>query len=62
MDLMHAIASIPGIGPFLPWIMAVMSIATALAPFVPPDWPIYRIVNVLAANVGQARNFSDPKV
>jgi hypothetical protein len=58
---MQAISTIPGIGPLLPWIMAAISIASALAPFIPPSWPIYRVVNALAVNVGQARNFSDPK-
>ena len=61
MDLMQALATIPGIGPILPWIAAAIALASALAPFIPPEWPIYRLVNVLAVNVGQARNFSDPK-
>ncbi len=61
MDLMQAISSIPGICPLLPWIMAAISIASALAPFIPPEWPIYRLVNALAVNVRNARNATDPK-
>jgi len=61
MDLMQAISTIPGIGPLLPWAAAIMALASALAPLIPPEWPIYRIVNILAANVGHARNFSDPR-
>jgi hypothetical protein len=42
--------------PILRWLHLL-----ALAPMIPPEWPIYRIVNALAMNVGQARNFTDPK-
>ncbi len=61
MDLMQAISTIPGIGPLLPSVAAVMALASALAPFIPPEWPIYRIVNALAVNVRNARNVTDPK-
>jgi hypothetical protein len=61
MDLMHAIASIPGIGPFLPWVPIIIALASAIASALPPESPFYRIVNTLAINIGQARNFSDPK-
>lgn len=62
MDLMTAITAIPGVGPYLPWVMLAITIASLLAPVVPPEWgAFYRIVNILASNVGQARNVTDPK-
>ena len=63
MDLITAITAIPGIGPYLPWVMLAVTLASLLAPAIPPEWgPLYRIVNILAANVGKARNATDPKV
>lgn len=63
MELIAAIQAIPGIGPYLPWVMLVMVIASLLAPVIPPEWGVaYRIINILAANVGKARNATDPKV
>lgn len=63
MDLMQALAGIPGIGPYLPYVMLGITVCSLLAPLVPPDWGVlYRIINVIASNVGQARNASDPKV
>lgn len=62
MDLLSAITALPGIGPFLPWVMLGVTVASLLAPLVPPEWGFaYRIINVIAANIGQARNASDPK-
>ncbi len=63
MDLIAAINAIPGIGPYLPWVMLGVTVASLLAPVVPPEWgAVYRIVNILASNVGNARNATDPKV
>jgi hypothetical protein len=63
MDLLAAIQAIPGVGPYLPWVMLIVTLASILAPIVPPSWgPVYRIINIIAANVGQARNATDPKV
>lgn len=70
MDLIQAIASIPGIGPYLPWIGVVVAAAATIAPFLPPPapvsgWPysaIYRAVQWCALNVGHAKNATDPKV
>ena len=62
MDLIAAITAIPGVGPYLPWVMLAVTVASLLAPVVPPEWgTLYRIVKILASNVGQARNVSDPK-
>lgn len=61
MDLMQAISAIPGIGPFLPWIIALMWVCAGLATVVSPTNPLYRIINILGSNVGKARNATDPK-
>lgn len=63
MDLMESLAAIPGIGKVMPYIIAAIALASLLAPAIPPEWgPVYRIINILAANVGKARNATDPKV
>jgi len=63
MELIQAIQAIPVLGPYLPYVTVTITIASLLAPVVPPEWPVlYRIVNIIASNVGQARNATDPKV
>jgi hypothetical protein len=69
MDLMNAIAGIPGIGPLMPYIVALVAVASALAPLLPPPaadanavWVgVYRAVNFVALNMGHAKNGTDPK-
>lgn len=68
MDVMDAIARIPGIGPFLPYVAALVAVAAAVAPFLPPPklpasgfYPvIYGLVNWLALNLGHAKNATSP--
>lgn len=63
MDLIAAINAIPSIGPYLPWVMLAITLASLLAPVIGPEWGVlYRIVNIVASNVGKARNATDPKV
>lgn len=62
MDLMQFLAGIPGIGPVLPWVAMVVTIASGLATVWRPEWPGYGALNMLATNIGQARNATDPKV
>lgn len=62
MDLIETISNLPGIGPYLPYIMAIISICSAIAPILSPSNGFaYRIVNYLALNVGHATNATDPK-
>jgi hypothetical protein len=67
MDLMTAITGIPGIGPALPYILAVVAICSALAPFLPAPKTgagayaaLYGVVNFVALNLGHAKNASAP--
>ena len=64
MDVFTALSAIPGIGPFLPYAAFLVAIAAPLATQLPAPHPaagwvyvvVYRIVNVLALNVGHAKN------
>lgn len=60
MELMEAIATAPGIGPYLPYIALLVALCSALAPMVPPSagW-LYLVVNFVALNMGHARNAGD---
>lgn len=66
MDLMTAIAAIPGIGPALPYIMALGLICAAASTVMPPPtgsgWYVglYKIVNFIGMNFGHARNATAP--
>jgi hypothetical protein len=63
VELIQTIQAVPGLGPYLPYIMAAITVASLLAPVVPPEWPVlYRLINIIASNVGNARNVTDPKV
>jgi hypothetical protein len=63
MELIQSIQAVPILGPYVPYMMIAITIASLLAPVVPPEWPVlYRLINIIASNVGQARNASDPKV
>ena len=67
-DLLAAIAGIPGIGPYIPYLMLAVTVAALLAAIMPPPTEtsspayaaLYRFVNVVAANVGHARNAPAP--
>ena len=68
MDLMNAISSIPGIGPFLPYVVAIVAVCASVAPFLPPPSKpgnttysvIYSTVNYIALNLGHAKNATAP--
>ena len=66
MDLMAALASVPGIGPALPYITALIAVCAALAPMLPPPagpsayGTFYSVVNFIGLNLGHARNASAP--
>lgn len=67
MDLMTALDAVPGIGPALPYIAALIAVFTALAATLPPPkvvtgWyaQMYRVVNFVAMNFGHARNATAP--
>ena len=62
MNLINALASIPGIGPLLPYLVVAMVISSGLATVWRPHWPGYALINFLATNFGQATNATDPKV
>ena len=58
MDPISAILQVPQLVPYLPWIVLAASLAAMV---VKPENPLYRLVNSLAFNIGQARNANDPK-
>lgn len=67
MDPLTLITSIPGIGPYLPYLTLAITAAALAAPFLPgPTQPtglyaaFYAAVNWLAINVGHARNANSP--
>lgn len=71
MDPWTLLASIPGIGPYLPWITAVVTVCAALAMIAPgpqaTGWtssPVYRFVYAMlqwcALNKGHATALSSP--
>lgn len=66
-DLIATVLALPVLGPYLPYLSAVVAIAAIVAPFFPAPSGrsllyavAYRLVNLAAANVGHARNASDP--
>lgn len=66
MDLMTALASIPAIGPELPYIIAAVAACATLAAKLPPPkgnrwygW-LYGTVNFIGINFGHARNATAP--
>jgi len=71
MDLMTAIAQIPGIGPYLPYLTLAVTIGAALATVLPPPptsggflatlyGVVYHAVSWAALNKGQAANANAP--
>lgn len=68
VDVMTAISQIPGIGPWLPYIILAIVVCTVLAACLPPPTPtssqlyqaLYRLVQWVAFNIGHATNASDP--
>lgn len=66
MELWDAIYNIPGIGPMLPYLAALVTLASAMAPLLPPPkeqgwyaWS-YHVVNFVAMNLGHAKNATAP--
>ncbi|MGH6714579.1 MAG: hypothetical protein ACREDC_00145 [Bradyrhizobium sp.] len=63
MDIMTAIQAVPGIGPALPYIVALIALCSALATALPaptatsPGWyrTVHRIVHFVALNMGHAK-------
>ena len=68
MDIMTALAAIPGAAPLLPYIAAAIAICAAVATVLPHPaagatglYPaIYAAVNFIAFNFGKARNAGAP--
>ncbi|PPQ27080.1 hypothetical protein [Rhodopila globiformis] len=64
MDIMATLAAIPGAGPVLPYVTAVIAVCAALATVLPHPAAggnslyraFYAAVNFIAFNVGKARN------
>ena len=68
MDLSALIASVPGIGPYIPWITAVVTLCAVLCPMLQAPasktgayYVIYQIINTIALNFGHAKNLSAPE-
>lgn len=68
MDLMQLIASVPGVGPYLPYITLAIAVCALVATALPPPtdasagWyrAVYQLVNLIAANKGHAANATAP--
>ena len=64
MDFLALLAAVPGVGPYLPYVPLVVAAASVIATVLPAPaagatgaYPIiYGLTNLLAANVGRARN------
>lgn len=64
MDILAPILALPGVGPYVPYITALVAVSAALAPALPPPSvtsysayiALYKVVNLLAINVGHASN------
>lgn len=64
MDLWTTINAIPGVGPYLPYIMAAVTICAAICTVLPApkaDAPkayvtVYKVLNWIALNLGHAKN------
>ena len=64
MDPITILSAIPGIGPFLPWIIFAGTVAAALGTVLPhptgtTGWypKLYAVIAWLGLNIGKARNF-----
>jgi hypothetical protein len=67
-DWMTIIQSIPGIGPFLPYIPVVITVCTLLSTAMPGPtvkhgvyYYFYQVVDTVAINMGHAQNLSAPE-
>lgn len=66
MDIMTLLAQIPGIGPVLPYIVALGAICAALSTVLPPPKgsgvyaTVYRAINLIGLNIGHASNANAP--
>ncbi len=68
MDLMQAISALPGIGPYLPYLVVVVAVAALVATQMPPPRPtgsefyamFYNIMQWIAMNWGHAKNAPAP--
>ena len=66
MDLMQALAAVPGVGPILPYLVASVALSAFVARFLPPPTEkgayavLYAVVNAMAQNGGQAANARAP--
>lgn len=68
MDLMQAIAAVPGIGPALPYLVVLAALnALVIAPNLAPPASaagvyafVYRVLNALAGNFRHATNATAP--
>ena len=65
---MDIIQSIPGIGPFLPYIPVVIAVCALLSTAMPGPtvkhgvyYYLYQVVNTIAINAGHAKNLSAPE-
>lgn len=68
MDVMSALTAIPGIGPYLPYLLLAVAIATFLCPVLPAPtdktgfyFAVYQVINSVACNFGHAKNLSAPE-
>jgi hypothetical protein len=67
MDIIAMIQAVPGVGPYLPYILVVFGICAVVAAQLPPPRQpgslydiVYRIVNLLGHNYNQAANATAP--
>lgn len=67
MDILAMIQAIPGIGPYLPYILILFGCCAVLAAQLPPPRQpeslygmLYRVVNLLGQNYNHAHNATDP--
>ncbi len=69
MDIIALIQAVPGVGPWLPYILVVFGICAVVAAQLPPPATpgsvydmLYRLANVLGQNYNQARNATSAPV
>jgi hypothetical protein len=67
MDIIAMIQAVPGVGPFLPYVLVVFGICAVVAAQLPPPKStsslyglVYQLVNLLGHNYNQARNVLAP--
>ena len=73
MDILAMIQAVPGVGPYLPTVLAVFGICAVVAAQLPPPlatgWRsgpiylvVYQVINLLAHNYNQAANVGAPTI